>query len=114
MVRERTGQQLNRWLQAVEESNLPELESFADGVQQDKAAVLAGLTLQWSNGPTEGQVTRLKLIKRSMYGRAKLDLLKLRVLHRSPTTPERKKHPKKANQLLRANPATIPREEKHS
>jgi transposase len=60
---------------------LPEFKSFAKGIQQDKAAVLAGLTLPWSNGPLEGHVNRLKLLKRSMYGRAKLPLLRARVLH---------------------------------
>lgn len=84
MVREHTGQQLEIWLSLVEESALPELESFAKGIRQDKAAVLAGLTLVYSNGPLEGHVNRLKLIKRSMYGRAKLRLLRQRVLRTSP------------------------------
>lgn len=81
MVRERTGEDLDAWLDKAQESHLPEFESFATGIQRDKAAVLAGLTLSWSNGPTEGHVNRLKLIKRSMYGRAKFDLLRQRVLH---------------------------------
>jgi hypothetical protein len=59
----------------AEASHLPEFKSFAKGIQQDKAAVLAGLTLPWSNGPLEGHVNRLKLLKRSMYGRAKLPRL---------------------------------------
>lgn len=80
MIRERTGHQLDTWLSSVEESMLPELKSFARGIQQDKAAVLAGLTLPWNNGRLEGHVNRLKLIKRSMYGRAKLHLLRQRVL----------------------------------
>ena len=80
MIRERTGHQLDTWLGEVEASNLPELKSFAKGIQQDKVAVLAGLTLPWSQGPVEGHVNRLKLIKRSMYGRAKLPLLRQRVL----------------------------------
>jgi len=80
MIREHTGQQLDTWLSEVEASHLPELESFARGIHQDKAAVLAGLTLPWSQGPLEGHVNRLKLIKRSMYGRAKLHLLRQRVL----------------------------------
>ena len=85
VIREHTGQQLETWLSSVEASTLPELKSFAKGIQQDKAAVLAGLTLPWSNGPLEGHVNRLKLIKRSMYGRAKLRLLRQRVLRSSPT-----------------------------
>lgn len=80
MIREHTGQQLETWLSLVEESTLPEFKSFAKGIRQDKAAVLAGLTLPWSNGPLEGHVNRLKFIKRSMYGRAKLRLLRQRVL----------------------------------
>jgi len=59
--------------------------------------VLAGLTLPWSTGPVEGHVNRLKLIKRSMYGRAEFDLLRLRVLHSSKKSLERK-HKKKAQQ----------------
>jgi transposase len=74
MIRGHTGHSLDSWLNEVEASHLPELESFARGIQQDKAAVLAGLMLPWSQGPLEGHVKRLKLIKRSMYGRAKLPL----------------------------------------
>jgi transposase len=89
MIREHTGQQLDTWISSVEASRLPELESFAKGIQQDKAAVIAGLTLPWSNGPTEGHVNRLKLIKRSMYGRAKLPLLRARVIHVVEKEPSR-------------------------
>ncbi len=74
----------------MEASHLKAFESFVTGVQQDKDAVLAGLTLPWSNGPLEGHVNRLKLIKRSMYGRAEVDLLKLRVLHHSKKSQDRK------------------------
>ena len=95
MLRERTGQQLEPWLKDVAESGLSEFEPFLTGIQRDKDAVLAGLSLPWSNGPTEGQVNRLKLIKRSMYGRAKFDLLRLRVLH--PTKSKKKKHAQKTN-----------------
>ena len=90
MVRERTGEQLDAWLSEVEASHLEAFDSFATSVQQDKDAVFAGLTLPWSNGPLEGNVNRLKLIKRSMYGRAEFDLLKLRVLHRSKKKQDRK------------------------
>ena len=89
MIREQTGQQLDTWLREVEASHLPELESFARGIQQDKAAVFAGLMLPWSTGPVEGHVNRLKLIKRSMYGRAKLPLLRARVLHVAQKEPSR-------------------------
>ncbi len=90
MVRERTGEQLDAWLVAVQASHLEAFKSFVTGVQQDKDAVLAGLTLEWSNGPLEGNVNRLKLIKRSMYGRAEIDLLKLRVLSHSKKGQDRK------------------------
>src|SRR2546421_6155791 len=95
MVRERTGEQLDAWLAAVKASHLEAFESFVTGVQQDKDAVFAGLTLPWSNGPLEGNVNRLKLIKRSMNGRAEIDLLKLRVLHRSKASQDRKDKQKK-------------------
>lgn len=81
LVRSRQGTQLNSWLSKVEASAIPELQHFAHGLERDKAAVLAGLTLPWSNGPTEGHVNRLKLIKRMMYGRAEFPLLRQRVLH---------------------------------
>lgn len=90
MVRERTGEQLESWLNKVETSQLPAFRTFVTGVQKDKEAVLAGLTLPWSTGPVEGHVNRLKLVKRSMYGRAEFDLLKLRVLHYSQKSLERK------------------------
>jgi transposase len=89
MIRAHTGEQLDIWLSSAEASHLPELESFARGIQQDKAAVFAGLTLPWSQGPLEGHVNRLKLIKRSMYGRAKLPLLRARVLHVAGKKPSR-------------------------
>jgi transposase len=82
MMRKREGERLDAWLNRVHESGLPELESFAEGVERDKAAVQAGLTLAINNGQVEGQVTRIKLIKRMMYGKAGFALLRQRVLHR--------------------------------
>jgi transposase len=80
MVRERNAAALDGWFAAVEESGLAELRSFAAGLRRDEAAVRAGLSLPWSQGQVEGQVNRLKLIKRSGYGRANFDLLRHRVL----------------------------------
>lgn len=80
MLRQRQGQLLDDWLQEANTSGLPELRQFAAGIQRDKAAVQAGLTLSYSNGLVEGHINRLKLIKRSMYGRANFDLLRQRVL----------------------------------
>lgn len=80
MVRQRQGDRLDAWLSAVATSQFSELQTFASGIERDKAAVQAGLTLPYSNGLLEGHTNRLKLIKRSMYGRANFDLLRQRVL----------------------------------
>ena len=62
LVRERASQRLGSWIERAQASNTTELQSFAKGLQQDLAAVTAGISLPWSNGQTEGQVNRLKLI----------------------------------------------------
>jgi transposase len=80
MIRERRAERFDGWISQVVESRIPELKSFADSLKQDQAAVVAALTHEWSNGRVEGQVNRLKLIKRTMYGRANSDLLKARML----------------------------------
>jgi transposase len=72
---------LQQWLSNAENSHVVELERFASGLRRDYAAVEAGITTNWSNGTTEGHVNRLKLLKRQMYGRAKFDLLRVRVLN---------------------------------
>lgn len=81
MLRCHTGELLDLWLAQVQSSNLPELQSFAAGVEKDKEAVRAGLTWWINNGMVEGHVTKLKLIKRQGYGRASFPLLRKRVLH---------------------------------
>jgi transposase len=81
MLRLRRGQEFETWLSAVEASHIAELHRFARSLCQDKEAVVAGLTLSYSNGPVEAQVQKLKLVKRSMFGRAKLPLLRQRLLH---------------------------------
>ncbi len=81
MLRRREGQRLDVWLGKVRASHIPELQRFARSIQRDKDAVLAGLTLQESNGVVEGKINKLKLIKRMMYGRASFPLLRQRVLH---------------------------------
>jgi transposase len=68
-------------MRSVRACPIRELNSFVAGLERDKAAVVAGLTLPYSNGQTEGQITKLKLIKRMMYGRAGFPLLRQRVLH---------------------------------
>jgi transposase len=62
---------------------IPDLESFAQGLQKDYSALKAAFTLPYSNGPVEGLINRLKFIKRSMYGRGSFQLLRLRVLQAS-------------------------------
>ncbi len=70
------------WKQSVESSDeLKELKNFVINLKSDEQAVRAAVTSQWSNGQVEGQVNRLKTIKRQMYGRSKFDLLRARVLH---------------------------------
>jgi len=81
MAHERQGEELDAWIARVTASEIADLQRFAAGLLQDKEAVQAGLTLAWSNGQTEGQVNRLKSVKRQMYGRAGFDLLRQRVLH---------------------------------
>jgi transposase len=80
LVRDRLPDAFDEWLQHSLQSTLPEIRSFARGIQRDYAAVKAALTLPWSNGMVEGHVNRLKFVKRQMFGRAKFDLLRLRVL----------------------------------
>ena len=80
LVRQRDLEALDLWFQQARDSPLPELERFAAGLRRDGAAVRAALTLPYSNGQVEGQVNRLKLIKRMAYGRATFDLLRQRVL----------------------------------
>jgi transposase len=71
---------LNAWLADARRSGIRALETFAAGLEQDGAAIQAALTTPWSSGQAEGQITRLKLIKRQMYGHASFDLLRRRVL----------------------------------
>jgi transposase len=77
MVRKRHLAVLDPW---VERARSSLVMSFANGVLKDKAAVAAAITSPWSNGQTEGQITKLKLVKRQMYGRGNLDLLQARVI----------------------------------
>ena len=77
MIRKRCLDALDPWLEQARGSLVA---SFAAGVLKDKAAVSAAIASPWSNGQTEGQITKLKLVKRQMYGRGKLDLLQARVI----------------------------------
>lgn len=84
LVTQRLAEELDGWLTSAAAADAPvELQRFATGLKVDFAAVRAALSLPWSNGQTEGQVNRLKGIKRQMYGRANFDLLRQRVLART-------------------------------
>lgn len=80
MVRDLEGESLDGWLEEAEACKAPALRRFATGLRKDLAAVRAGLTEEWSNGPVEGFVHKLKLLKRQGYGRAGFDLLWARML----------------------------------
>jgi transposase len=80
MVREGDEGGLAGWLREAAEGRIPEIAAFAKGVLQDEEAVRAAIREPWSNGQVEGHVNRLKTLKRQMYGRAKFDLLRRRVL----------------------------------
>jgi len=77
MVRTRDVAELDPWIEAASNSLVA---SFARGVMADRSAVRAAIVEPWSNGQTEGQVNRLKVVKRQMYGRAKIDLLEARLI----------------------------------
>ena len=77
MIRNKSATELEPW---IVESQRSLIASFANGIAHDKSAVHAAITQPWSNGQVEAQITKLKLIKRQMYGRAKLDLLQARLM----------------------------------
>ena len=77
MIRTKTAAELDGW---IEQARTSLIAPLARGVSKDAAAVRAAITEPWSNGQIEGQITKLKLVKRQMYGRAKLDLLEARLI----------------------------------
>ncbi|MFE5827719.1 ISL3 family transposase [Streptomyces erythrochromogenes] len=80
MLTERQGERLPDWLDAVLQDDLPSLHTLAAGIDRDRDAVVAGLTLPWNSGVVEGHVNRIKMLKRQMFGRAGFQLLRKRVL----------------------------------
>jgi transposase len=83
IIRDRKPNELQDWLERASSPQVPvEFRRFTKGLEEDLEAIRAALSLEWSNGQTEGQVNRIKMIKRQMYGRAKFDLLRRRVLAR--------------------------------
>jgi transposase len=80
LVRARDPERLEPWLARAQAGTLPAFQDFAQGLKSDHAAVQAAVRLAWSTGPVEGQINRLKMLKRQMYGRANLELLNRRFL----------------------------------
>jgi transposase len=81
LIRKQSRGTLSDWLTLGEASTCPEVRRFAEGIRRDEAAVLAAVSVPRSNGPVEGHVNRLKMLKRQMYGRAGFVLLRARVLN---------------------------------
>jgi transposase len=82
-MKDRRGDRLPAWIDAVRTTTPPYLRQFAEGLRYDIDAITAGLSSPWSSGQVEGQNTRVKLIKRLGYGRANFDLLRKRILLRT-------------------------------
>jgi transposase len=80
LMKERDFEALDLWLTKGERCGLPDLETFTQGLQNDYEAVKSSLVFPYSNGPVEGQINRLKFVKRSMYGRGSFELLRSRFL----------------------------------
>ena len=81
LMHRRSLREFDRWLERLSGCAAPEMQSFAAGLRADLAAVRGAFSSPWSNGQTEGHVNRLKFLKRQMYGRASVELLRLRVLN---------------------------------
>ncbi len=80
LIRARDPEALDRWLEHAAASALKSFQSFAASLRRDYDAVRAGVELPWSTGPVEGEINRLKMLKRAMFGRASFPLLQRRVL----------------------------------
>jgi transposase len=81
LMKERKVGQLSAWIEEAQNNKIPELRAFVRGIENDRTVIEAAMSHEWSNGQTEGQINRLKLVKRQMYGRGKADLLRARVRH---------------------------------
>jgi len=101
LVRQRQPESLDPWLQRASTSTVEALRRFAAGLYEDYAAVKAGVTLPWSTGPVEGPINRLKMLKRQMFGRARLDLLERRFVR----APGRQQEPAQRRQAPCETPA---------
>ena len=102
LVRQRQPERLDAWLTRAMTSRLETFQRFATGLQEDYAAVKASVTLPWSTSPVEGHINRLKMVKRQMFGRARLDLLH----HRFVLAP----HEGQAQTVCPPAPSQVPAE----
>jgi transposase len=100
LLRSRGGERLEEWLIRAAQSSLRPFQRLAKSFRRDLEAVKAGLTLPWSTGPVEGHINRLKMVKRQMFGRAKLDLLASRFLAAPLPTHQTEIHCKEAQSLV--------------
>src|SRR4029453_17057205 len=103
LLRSRSAECLETWLRQAAQSTLRPFQRLANSFRRDLDAITAGLTLPWSTGPVEGHINRLKLVKRQMFGRAKLDLLANRFLA-LPPPPHQKEIRCKETTPLPRNP----------
>ena len=101
LVRQRQPESLDPWLQRASARTVEAIQRFAAGLYEDYAAVKAGVTLPWSTGPVEGHINRLKMLKRQMFGRARLDLLSRRFVR----APGRQQEPAQRRQAPCGTPA---------
>jgi len=107
LVRQRQPDALDPWLQRATTSTLEAMQRFAKGLYEDYEAVKAGVTLPWSTGPVEGHINRLKMLKRQMFGRARLDLLSRRFV-RAPRHGQACAHGRQASTESHAGAAASP------
>jgi transposase len=94
MLTTRHGERLGDWMRDVNTNGAPALRSFVAGLSVDLDAVTAGLTLDYNSGAVEGTVNRIKIIKQQMFGRARFDLLRKRILN-----PPERQQPQPARNL---------------
>lgn len=86
LLQARSTERLDAWLETAAHSTLPKVRTFTRALRSEYAFLRAALEHEWSNGQTEGQITRLKFIKRQMYGRASFELLRQKVLYHPGST----------------------------
>ncbi|WP_443147257.1 transposase [Pedobacter sp. GR22-6] len=97
------GNQLQGWIEKVLNSGIREMATFANGLLRDYQSIENAISLLWSNGPVEGNVNKLQTIKRQMYGRARFNLLRKRLVLTPTYPPKVGKNPFRRNIYLTVN-----------